>query len=1133
MSGEGSPESRSARGTGGDHDPAPLAAHPDARVVPPDPPIQPDRLPRLWIGLRTLLLVGMMPVVFVLLMPVLLVGQEITAPSWLTERIESQAEAALRGGTLSFGAITVEIGRDLHPVVRMTGTRIRDADGRVLARIPVISTVVSPRGILFRREVLPQVITLSGAQLSLSRGQDGTLAARFDSGAAMGEAANLPRLLASVDALLDRPVLGALEQIRGDGLILNYDDARAGRGWTVDGGAFALDFEDERTRFRSNLSLLSGREFVTSVSLSFESPRGSAQATLTARIDDALAADIATQSPALSWLELIDARLGAELDATLRADGTLGPLHAELDIGAGALRPDARTEPVAFQSARAVLEYDPATGRIGFEQIEVVSDWGAARAQGHAYLEEPGAGWRSGLVAQFRALDLVLDPPGLYPAPLVLSEAAVDFRLRRTPFAIDLGRIALRTAEGADGRPPARLTGRGMVTIDDRGWRVALDGGVDQLDVAQLLAHWPESFRPGTRRWFANNAFAGTMTNLVGGMRLRQGAAQPHIAMTLEFVDADVQVMRTLPRLRGADGAVTMQDNALTVLLHEGTMPAREGGAVDLAGSVFRIPDTRIPQPTPASLDLRAEGAITAALSLLDSEPFRFISRAGREVDIARGMARAEAQFDLILKRREPGAPPERVPFTATATLSDVQSDRIVPGRAIAARRLTLRADSDGMALGGPMRIGQVPADIEWRTRFGPANGGRSEVTGRVELSETFIEEFNLSLPPDLIRGEGQGQVEIALEEGAPPAFRLTSNLRGLRMAIPALRWSKEAERTGALEVAGRLGPVPEIEELRLDAPGLEVRGGLTLGDGGGLDRATFSRVRVANWLDAPVTLVGRGAGRPPEIRIRGGTFDLRRAELGGGPGRGGGPMRVALDRLQVTDGIALTAVRGDFAMQGGFQGDFEAAINGGARVEGTLVPLSGGTGVRLQSSDAGAVLRSANLFETAGNGTLDLTLAPTGRQGEFDGSLEIDNLRIRDAPALASLIDAISVIGLLQQLDGQGLLFSDVDATFRIAPGQITILQSSAVGPGLGISLDGYYAPAERRMDFQGVLSPLYLFNGVGSVLTRPGEGLFGFSYRLTGPVGDHRLQVNPLSVLTPGMFREIFRRPAPDVAQ
>jgi len=84
-----------------------------------------------------------------------------------------------------------------------------------------------------------------------------------------------------------------------------------------------------------------------------------------------------------------------------------------------------------------------------------------------------------------------------------------------------------------------------------------------------------------------------------------------------------------------------------------------------------------------------------------------------------------------------------------------------------------------------------------------------------------------------------------------------------------------------------------------------------------------------------------------------------------------------------------------------------------------------------------------------------------------------------------------------------------------------------------LGISLDGIYSQAAQTMDFQGVVSPFYLINGIGSILTRPGEGLIGFNFNLRGPVDNPQVLVNPLSILTPGMFREIFRRPVPTVSE
>jgi hypothetical protein len=201
--------------------------------------------------------------------------------------------------------------------------------------------------------------------------------------------------------------------------------------------------------------------------------------------------------------------------------------------------------------------------------------------------------------------------------------------------------------------------------------------------------------------------------------------------------------------------------------------------------------------------------------------------------------------------------------------------------------------------------------------------------------------------------------------------------------------------------------------------------------------------------------------------------------------------------------------------------------------VQGTVVPQGGRFAIRLRSDDAGGVFGAAGFVKNAVGGSVDLTLAPTGGAGTFDGVLKVEALRIRDAPAMAALLDSISVVGLLRQLDGQGLAFDEVDATFRLTPSAVIVTQSSAVGPGLGISLDGIYTLANKQIDFQGVISPLYVLNGIGSIFTRKGEGLIGFNFNLAGTADDPQVSVNPLSAFTPGMFRENFRRPPPQVTQ
>lgn len=205
--------------------------------------------------------------------------------------------------------------------------------------------------------------------------------------------------------------------------------------------------------------------------------------------------------------------------------------------------------------------------------------------------------------------------------------------------------------------------------------------------------------------------------------------------------------------------------------------------------------------------------------------------------------------------------------------------------------------------------------------------------------------------------------------------------------------------------------------------------------------------------------------------------------------------------------------------------------MNGRAEIAGAVAPAPGGSAVRITSDNAGAVMAAAGIFDKGRGGTLDMTLIPRGPKGEYTGKASFTRLRVQGAPALAELLSAVSVVGLLEQMNGEGLAFNNGEVDFILTPRAVEISQGSAVGASLGISFAGLYLNGSGQIDLQGVISPIYLVNGVGQIFSRRGEGLFGFNYRLTGTAAAPDVMVNPLSVLTPGMFRELFRQRPPNL--
>ena len=1086
-----------------------------------DPPARGRR----WIGhaLRTAFALAMLPVAFAVVAALGLVGQEIGAPTWLKSRIEAQAAAALDGGSLRFGDITVRLPADLHPRVRLTDTVLRGADGEVLARVPLIEATLSPRGLILRQEVLPQEIVLTGTEIALRRDADGTVAFALG-GAGMELAApGLGGVLDLVDSLFERPGLSALNGVRMDGLVVNYTDARAGRAWTVDGGQIALGRAGGETRLQADLALLSGRSFVTALTLRYSSPRGSRAATVQLDVTEATAADIASQAPALRWLSVLDAPLSASIRTSLDDSGALAAFAADLDIGAGALAPVGGAVPVAFSGAAVRLTYDPAAARIGFDSVTVQSDWGEVAATGHAILTDLSAGLPGAVVAQFDVSRLRLNPPGVLAAPVDLPAARADLRLALQPFALTIGQAAVWTEATGEGSP---VTLRGEIGAAPEGWSVALDLSAPAIDINRALALWPVGVAARARDWVARNVPAARITDLALGLRLAPGVA-PRVALTHRFDGATVQALRDQPPITDAAGYVAFDAGGLTVALEAGQVAPARGGAVAMAGSVLTIP----PGPEPrATLALQAAGDLDGLFAILDGPPFGYIGRAGLPADPGRGAARiaGEVRFPLA------GPPaPGQVAFDIDATVTGLVSETLVPDRTLSAESLRLRAVPGEVTVAGAARLDGLPLSATLTAALGEG-AAPPRIAGTVEISPRLFDTFGIALPEGMVAGEGTGSFTLRLPRGAGAEYVLTSDLRGLRLALPALGWTKGAGSAGEIVVEGRAGEDPAVTRIALSAAGLDLSGRIDLAPGGGMAGAVFDRLRLNGWLDVPVRLTPQGQGRAPAVTIGGGRIDLRAATFGAGEGAGeGGPLDLTLDRLVLTEGITLTDLAGEFTTAGGLSGEFRAAVNGAASVAGTVVPLDGRTAVRIRSERAGEVLAAAGFLRNALGGTMDLTLLPAGGAGTFDGTLFIGNLRVQEAPALASLLNAISVVGLIQQMAGQGLVFDEVMADFRITPDRITVTRSSAVGAGLGLSLDGIYTMADGVMDFQGVVSPFYLINAVGAVLTRRGEGLIGFNFTLRGPVDAAQVVVNPLSVLTPGMFREIFRRPAPTVTE
>ena len=1052
-------------------------------------------------------------------------GTPVAIPDWMRGRIAERINDEAGGLEVDLDEMVVVVEEGWVPRLSLRGVTLRGPDRRVIARLDELGGTVALRP-LFRGEIQPAQIRLSGLQVNLRRDDAGAVGVRLSgeslamTGAPGADMPSGPRdpaaIIAALDAALLRPGMAALRGIEADNMTLRYEDARTGRAWTIDGGTVEATREGGMLRMRADFAVLGARAYPSTLEMSASSSIGSSAAELSLNFSDLPSGDLAMQSPALTWLDALDAPISGALRARLGSDGQLGPLNASLRIGAGALRPTAGTAPIAFDAASSYFTYDPVGQTIAFDAVSIESKWVTARAEGVAHMIGGTSGWPDELLAQLRVTDITADPADLYETPIALDGAALDMRLRLDPFHLTVGQLSLSD----NGR---HLVLNGELRGEEDGWDLALDGRMDGIDKERLMQLWPAAAVPNTRSWVDENVLTAQLHSLKLALR-SPPKNRADVFLGFEFEEMDARFMKEMPPIRQMAGKAQLLDGRFVISADAGWIDPGPGGRIDISGTSFTVPEVDLEKP-PAEVRVRTESSITAALALLDNEPLGFMSKQGRPVALADGQARVDADlaFPLIKDLRT-----EDVLFGVEGVLTDVSSDVLLPDRRLASPRLDVTVGDEGLRIAGQGTLGAVPFDGAYTADLGPDTKG-SLVEARVTLSQAFSDEFGIGLPPGSLSGSAPADLSADLRADGTGVFTLRSELAGLGLSLEQLNWSLPRASRGALEVRGSLGDRMQIDALSLDAPGLSATGRVALDAGGLLERASFDRVRVGGWLNAPVTLVGRGRGAAPGIEVRGGEIDLRRADLNGDGTGQGGPISLSLDRLVLSDGIALGDFQARLNTSGGIDGSFSGRVNGGAEIRGQIVPQGGRSAFRIVTEDAGGVLGSAGLLKQARGGEMELIMRPAGMAGTYEGQLTGGDIWLTEAPALAELLSALSVVGLLEQMSGSGIHFSDVDARFRLGPDRLTLYSGSAVGASMGISMDGYYFPGNGRMDMQGVVSPLYIVNAIGGMFTRQGEGLVGVNYTLTGAAENPSVAVNPLSLLTPGMFREIFRRQPP----
>jgi hypothetical protein len=1004
--------------------------------------------------------------------------------------------------------------------LRLRDVKVLDADGGAIARAPEI-------GVRFRAwdamrgDLAPTQIRLDGTEATLRRNADGGFSFKFaEPAAADAGGASFFDLLRSAER--DEGVLRKLRRVEARNVTLTYDDRATGQSWTAGGVNMAVWRLGGRLYGSLTVRADLGAGKLVNLTLTGNRPLTSDVTTLAASFSGADGPDIGGQIPALSWLDGVHAPISGALSLKLGDNGELFELSGQLEVGAGeAVSGDgART---AIRSAALSMDYDAQDDRFDIRKAQVNTAALSVAAEGVADLVRDAHGGIEGLVLQTTIRDVALAPPGVFASPLEFDDGKVTARVRFEPLRIELGEARLVHGQ-------TNFTFSGSFFRRDEAWRTDVKFGARMLPATELVAYWPERAAPDARDWTARNIRAGMIETISGFARIGDGA--PQFALNFTHRDIEAHAVAGMSPIIGARGTGHLDPGRFVITVDDGDVELGEGKVIGLDGSSFLLPDIQT-FPAPARATLKARGRVLDILDLIDQEPLRLTSKFGADLSRIEGDAVVTADLSFPLLKF---LNPSDVDVTASAKIANVRYPTPFGGLVASSPALDLKATPRELEVDGPITIGGFTGNFSWRERLQrngvDTSGPRTVMQLATRLDAPTLKRIGLEAIT-ISKGHAPVMLTLTADDGTPLLMALTADLGPARLAAPGLGFSK-GEGPGSVAARGVIQDGLRITALTVATPDIAIEGSASLGPALELRSADLEKFEVGGHTALSIGLIQEAESRTLDVKGR--KLDLAWLTSLNSGGASPTPMtaKVAVERLRLTEDLTLRDATGDVAtVDGATEAKISGKVNGGKIARFGYASASGGGGkLRIDAANAGDFLRDLGYFSNGYGGVLalDATLGPGG-VGQVDGELAIDGIVARDAPALAKMLSIASLIGLFDQLQSGGISFSRVRVPFKVRDGRITMDEATATGPNIGLKMDGGYETGRDRIDMTGVLTPAYAVNAalanvplIGDVLGGAGEGVFAFTFSVKGSKDAPQVSVNPLSVLTPGILRNIF---------
>ena len=665
---------------------------------------------------------------------------------------------------------------------------------------------------------------------------------------------------------------------------------------------------------------------------------------------------------------------------------------------------------------------------------------------------------------------------------------------------------------------------------------------VPRMPVTHAKQLWPWKAADGARSWVLNNVFGGEVRDSWLEMSIVAGRLGDGMPFKPDEISGHFEIFGTrfdtagdIPPVRDADGTVDFQGTDVSITLSSGTGYLPSGRTVDAANGTFAIDAAR--RPLVGALEIDVAGAADAVAELSSVEPIR----ADRFIDLSpqdfAGSVSGHVSANIPLQNVPD---PDALNWRVALDYEELDIAKPFDGQLLSQATGSIVVDPEMAVIDAKGLLNGLPAEISLVEPLGDSGTARKRDLTLV-LDNKAREKISPALNAIL-----NGPVSVEIADGEGGRQQIVANLDQSELRFPWAGWRKGAGIPASVTfTVEEKGSLTRLNDIKLAGRSFSLSGNASIRDGQ-IQNAQFANITLNRGDSFDLKIDRNGTGY--KLSVTGKRIDARSlinqflSEDGKQEDLGDTPV-ILQAKAGVVSGFGnedVSDVEVNFSGSGkkisGLQ--LSATTSSGKKFAVTQSGDADGRKVEMQSADAGAILRFLNIYDKMQGGSIDLRLAAAGN-GPLRGQIDARDFWIVNEPRLKALVatapegDGRSLSqAVKKEIDVSKARFEQGFARIEKGDGYLTIADGVLRGPVIGSTFQGQLYDAEGRISVTGTFMPAYGLNRIFGELPLVGlilgngrdRGLIGITYKLSGDAKSPRLQVNPISVIAPGIFRQIF---------